>query len=211
MNAPLRWLLALLLVPAAALAPAAASAQSLVEGQDYVRIADARPWQPLDGQVEVAEIFSYACSVCHEFRPMLDAWARRQPDDVRVSHVPAAYRAGDSFATAFFAAQAIGQHDTVHAATFDAVHRRGMLARNANVAELAGFYASLGVDRQQLAEAMQRPETAAQVQAAGEFLRRSGAQGTPTLVINGKYRVQGRTLGDVLRIAEQLVALERSP
>lgn len=211
MNAPIRWLLALLLLPAAALAPAAASAQAPVEGQDYVRIADAGPWQPLEGRIEVAEIFSYACSVCHEFRPMLDAWARRQPDDVRVSHVPAAFRPGDPYATAFFAAQAIGSHDTVHAATFDAVHRSGLLARNATVGELASFYAGLGVDRQQLGAAMQSPETAARVQAAHDFLRRSGAQGTPTVVINGKYRVQGRTLGDVLRIAEQLIAIERAP
>ena len=210
MKVPIRWLLALLLVPAAALAPAAASAQSLVEGQDYVRLTDAGPWQPLDGQIEVAEIFSYGCSVCHDFRPMLDAWARRQPDDVRVSHVPAA-RAGDPFATVFFAAEAIGEHDTVHAATFDALHRRGILARNATLGELATFYAGLGVDREQLAEAIRNPETAARVKSASEFLGRSGAQGTPTLVINGKYRVQGRTLGDVLRIAEQLIAIERTP
>lgn len=210
MNTPIRWFLPLLL----ALSPglfAPAAAQAPVEGQDYVRIADGEPWQPLDGQIEVAEIFSYACHVCDEFRPMLAAWARQQPDDVRVSHVPAAYRAQDPFATAFFAAQAIGAHDTVHAPTFDAVHRRSLLARNATTAEISAFYGRLGVDTTRLAAAMDSAETAQKVNAAHEFLRRSGAQGTPTVIINGKYRIQARTLRDLLRIAEGLVAAERQP
>ncbi|MGY0633657.1 thiol:disulfide interchange protein DsbA/DsbL [Luteimonas sp. A478] len=212
MNITARWLLPLLLVLAPALA-APAAAQTPIEGQDYVRIAEGPPWQPLEGQIEVAEIFSYACHVCDEFRPILDAWARRQADDVRVSHVPAAYRRQDPFATMFFATRALGQSDAVHAATFDAVHRRGLLARNATVAEISTFYAGLdlGLNRARLAEAAQSVEVQQKLDAAHEFLVRSGAQGTPTLVINGKYRVQGRTLQDVLRIADQLIAMEREP
>lgn len=211
MNITARWLLPLLLLLAPALA-APAAAQTPVEGQDYVRIADGAPWQPLDGQIEVAEIFSYACHVCAEFRPMLDAWARRQADDVRVSHVPAAYRRQDPFATMFFAVQTLGQSDAVHAATFDAVHRRGLLARNATVAEISTFYAGLDLDldRARLAEAAQSAEVGQKLGAAQEFLVRSGAEGTPTLVVNGQYRVQGRTLQDVLRIADQLIAMERA-
>lgn len=205
-----RWFLPLLL---ALVLSAPAAAQAPVEGQDYVRIAEGAPWQPLDGKIEVAEIFSYACHVCDEFRPMLAAWARRQEADVRVSHVPAAYRRQDPFATMFFAAEALGQADAVHAATFDAVHRRGLLARNATVAEITTFYAGLGLgmDRARLGAAATSPETLEKLDAAHEFLVRSGARGTPTLVINGKYRVQGRTLHDVLRIAEQLIAAERQP
>ena len=210
MNAPFRWFLPLLLALSPAL-PGTAAAQAPVEGQDYVRIAGGEPWQPLDGQVEVVEIFSYACHVCDEFRPMVAAWARQQPDDVRVSHVPAAYRSRDPFATAFFAAEAIGEFDALHPATFDAVHRRGILARNATAAELKAFYVRLGVDPQRLSAAMDSPETARKVDAAHDFLRRSGAEGTPTVIINGTYRVQGRTLRDVLRIAGELVAAERQP
>ena len=210
MNAPIRWLLPLLLALSPAIA-ATAAAQAPVEGQDYVRIADGQPWQPLDGQVEVAEIFSYACHVCDEFRPMLAAWARQQPDDVRVSRVPVVYRAQDPFATAFFAAQAIGGHEDVHAATFDAVHRHRTLARNATAAELAAFYGRLGLDGERLAAAMDSAETRQKLEAAHEFLRRSGAQGTPTVIVNGKYRVQARTLQDLLRITESLVAAERQP
>lgn len=208
MKTPTPWLLALLL----ALSPAMpAAAQAPVEGQDYVRIADGQPWQPLDGRIEVAEIFSYACHVCDEFRPMFEAWARQQPDDVRISHVPVVYRTPDPFATAFFAAQAIGGHEVVHEATFDAVHRHRTLARNATTAELATLYARLGLDSERLAAAMDSADTRHKLDAAHAFLRRSGAQGTPTVIVNGQYRVQARSLQDLLRITERLVAAERAP
>lgn len=210
MNAPVRWLLPLLLALACGL-PAAALAQAPVEGRDYVRIADGQPFEPVDGRIEVAEIFSYACHVCDQFRPMLAMWAGRQPSDVRVVHVPAAYRAQDPFATAFFAAQEIGALETTHSATFHAVHRRGILARNATTSEIAAFYDRIGVDTGRLRTAMESVQTRQKLNAAHDFLRRSGAQGTPTVIINGKYRVQGRTLGDVLRIAEALVDMERRP
>ena len=209
--APYRWLLALLVALPLAVAGPAAAQQAPVEGVDYVRIPGGQPWQPLDGQVEVAEIFAYTCSVCDEFRPMLAAWARQQPEGVRVVHVPAAWRSRDPLATAFFAVQALGALDTMHAATFDAIHRRGYLPRNPTLAELRAYYVRMGMDPQRLAAALESPETAARVDAAHAFLRASGAQGTPTLVVNGKYRVQGRTLGDVLRIAGQLADAERQP
>lgn len=210
MNIPIRWLLPLLLALPPGLC-AVAAAQAPVEGRDYVRIAGGEPWQPLNGEIEVVEIFSYACHVCDEFRPMLAAWARRQPDDVRISHVPAAYPSHLSFATAFFAAEAIGAHEDVHAATFDAVHRLGRLPRNASTAEISAYYGQLGVDPDRLAAAMASDDTRQKLSAAHDFMRRTNAPGTPVLIINGRYRVQGTSLGDVLRIAEALVAAERRP
>lgn len=208
---PFRWLLALLVALPLAFPGPAAAQQAPVEGVDYVRIPFGQPWQPLDGQVEVAEIFSYTCGVCDQFQPMLAAWARQQPEGVRVVHVPAAWRSRDPLATAFFAAEALGQLDVAHPATFDAIHRRGHLSRNPTLAEIRALYVSLGMDPQRLAAALESPETAAMVDAAHAFVRASGAQGTPTLVVNGIYRVQGRTLGDALRIAGQLAAAERQP
>ena len=44
-----------------------------------------------------------------------------------------------------------------------------------------------------------------------QFAQRSGVASTPTLVVNGKYRVTGgRTWDDVLRITDHLIAMERA-
>ena len=45
---------------------------------------------------------------------------------------------------------------------------------------------------------------------ATQFIQRSGVESTPTLVVNGKYRITGKSPEDNLRIANQLVAQERA-
>ena len=44
-------------------------------GKDYLEI---KPAQPTDtgNKVEVVEIFSYMCSHCNEFEPMIAAWVK---------------------------------------------------------------------------------------------------------------------------------------
>jgi thiol:disulfide interchange protein DsbA len=39
---------------------------------------------------------------------------------------------------------------------------------------------------------------------------RSKVEGTPTLIVNGKYLVKGRSWDDMLRIADHLIAKERA-
>ncbi|MDH5835052.1 thiol:disulfide interchange protein DsbA/DsbL [Luteimonas kalidii] len=195
----------------AALLPLAAAAQAPAEGTDYVVIADGQRWQPEPGTIEVVEIFAYPCGHCDRFQPMLAAWARTAGDDVRVHYLPAAYDPGNAYARAYFALEALGRVVELHPRLFDAIHREGSLpARGASRAEVASFLAGEGLDAARVAAAMDAPATDEKMNAAREFAMRSGLQGTPTLIINGKYRVQGRSLGDSLRIAEGLIAMERA-
>ena len=197
-------LLALLpLLPAAAQAP--------VEGVDYVRIDQGQRWRPEPGTVEVVEIFAYTCGHCDLFRPLLDDWKRRAAADVRVHYVPAAYDPRNAYARAYFALEALGRVAELHPRLFDAIHRQGSLpARGASTGEMVAFLAGEGLDPARVAAAMEAATTDERMNAAHAFAVRSGIQGTPTLIINGRYRVLGRTLRDSLRIAEGLVAMERA-
>ena len=38
----------------------------------------------------------------------------------------------------------------------------------------------------------------------------SGVEGTPTVIVDGKYRVLGKSYEDVLRITDALIAQERA-
>lgn len=193
------------------LLPFAATAQAPVEGSDYVRIDGGQPWAPDAGGIEVVEIFSYACGHCDQFRPMLEDWKRKAGRDVRVQYLPAAYDPGDAYARGYFALEALGQVAPQHPALFDAIHREGSLpARSASTGEMVAFLSSRGLDAARVEAAMTSPATDAKMNAARDFAIRSGIHGTPTLIINGKYRVQGRTLQDSLRIADALVAMERA-
>ena len=45
---------------------------------------------------------------------------------------------------------------------------------------------------------------------AKQFAVRSQIGGTPSLIVNGKYLVKGRSWDDMLRITDQLIAQERA-
>ena len=189
---------------------AGAAQPAPVAGVDYIEIEGGTPWRPLAGKVEVVEVFAYWCHHCADFQPKIDAWKKTLPASVRFNYVPLPSGPDDPFARAYFATESMGALGKTHNATFRAVHAQSTLPKNATADEIAAFYARLGVDGKKYASATQGLPVADQVRKAREFALRSGVEGTPTLVVNGRYRVRGRTLDDNLRIASHLVAMERA-
>ncbi|MBB6598239.1 thiol:disulfide interchange protein DsbA/DsbL [Luteimonas sp. MC1825] len=201
--------------PAADAAVAAASQAALqgpgpVAGTDYVEITGGQPFAPLAGKIEVVEVFAYSCGHCAAFDPLITAWKNKLPGDVRFNYLPAVFSDQDNFPKAFFAAEAIGALDKVHANTFKAMHIERSLRPNASSDDIIKFMAKQGVDGAQLKGTMDSFAVNAKVGRAKQFAVRSGIDSTPTVVVNGKYRVRGRSLEDVLRITDQLIARERA-
>jgi thiol:disulfide interchange protein DsbA len=190
---------------------AALSAPAPVAGTDFVVIDNGQPFEPLDGKVEVVEAFGYTCPHCANFQPLVNAWKAQLPADVRFTYVAAPFGGyWIPYAKAFYAAQAEGVLDRSHDAMFRALHmERSLPIQGADSAEIAQWYAQFGVDPARFAATMDSFGTNAKLNRARQFLQRSGVDGTPTMVVNGKYKVTGRSLEDTLRIAGQLVAMER--
>ena len=200
-----------LLLLALAWLPGAALAQSNPQaGRDYVEIPGGQAWAARPGRIEVAELFGYTCPHCAHFEPLLAQWKQRQGKDVDLALVPAVYGgAWDVWARAFFAASDLGLLPRSHEAVFAAIHRDGRLPRNPSAQELGTFFSSYGVDGDRFRAAMADPKVDARMDRAREFAIASGAEGTPTLVVNGRYRVTAASLEDALRITDWLVARER--
>ncbi|MDR0184011.1 thiol:disulfide interchange protein DsbA/DsbL [Lysobacter arvi] len=205
----LRSLLLFALLPLAA--AAATPEPAPVEGTDYEVIEGGAPFAPVKGKVEVVEVFGYTCIHCAHFQPKVSAWAKKNAK--AVNFIPVAAPFGGSwqpYAKAYYAAQVLGVAEKTHDAMFLALHTDGALPlRNATAGEIAPFYARYGVDPAAFQAAYDGADVAARVAKAEQFIRRSGVEGTPMLVINGRYRVTGHDADDVLRIADQLVARER--
>ena len=189
---------------------ASADAAAPAEGSDYVLIADGQPYAALDGKIEVVEVFGYWGPHCAEFQPELSAWRRGLPPGVRFTYVPAVFTAGDSFARAFFAAEHFGALARTHDAMFPAIHAQGLLPLNASVPELASYYGQQGLDAAKVQAYMLSPAVDARLEHARQFALRSGVEGTPTLVINGRYRITARNHEAGLRTASQLIAQLRA-
>lgn len=178
---------------------------ALVEGQDYVTIPDGIPFANAKGKVEIAEVFGYWCPHCSNFQPLVDKWKPGLPKNVDFVYVPATFDPEDPFARAYFAARQLKlPADKVHRELFRAVHVDGSLPKNASENELAQFHTRYGVSADKFLAAMNSKPVAAQVRWASKFAQTSQIEGTPTLIVAGKYRVLGRSHQDALRIAAQL-------
>ncbi len=199
---------------AAVAALATAAGTALVPGTDYVEIQGGHPYQPQDGKIEVVEVFNFICPACARFEPLLDAWQRKLPADVRLTFVPANFNAQWlPYAQAFVVADSMGLDARSHGAVFNAIHLAHTLPGEGDPpddAAIGKFYAAYGADPQQFVDAMHSFATNAKLNRAKQFMLASGVEGTPTLIVNGRYRVTGKSEEDVLRITNQLIAQERA-
>ena len=193
----------------------AADPTALVEGRDYEVIANGQPWMPLNGKVEVVEVFGYVCPACARIEPIFSGWEERLPADVRVSYVPAPFGPQwTPYAKAFYVAESLGLVDETHTPMFHAIHLENTLPGEGETPDedaIAQWYGKHGADAKQFRAAMDSFSTTAKVNRGRQFMVRSGVSGTPTIVVNGKYRVTGgRTYQDVMQITDRLIQKARA-
>ncbi len=156
-----------------------------VEGQDYFVIDT--PDQPAGDKVQVVEVFGYGCPHCAHLQPYLSKWEKTMPSDVQFSYLPGPFGGlPDVFQRAFFAAQAMGVQEKSHDAIYKAVHEDKRVTTGDDVPKL---YADYGVDPKVFASTMQSFAVSAKINQAQDQETRWGITGTPTIVIDGKYRV----------------------
>ncbi len=199
---------------AASAASAAETGPAPVAGTDYVEIPGGQPFDPLNGKIEVVEVFGYVCPACANLQPLISAWKAKLPADVRFTYVPAMFGGmWDDYARAFYTSESMGLTGNTHDALYKAIHieqtLKGERGRD-SVQDIANFYGSYGVDPKQFASTMASFAVAGKTSKAKQFALRSNIGGTPSLIVNGKYLVKGTSYEDMLRIAAQLIAQERA-
>ncbi|GAB3347582.1 thiol:disulfide interchange protein DsbA/DsbL [Lysobacter tyrosinilyticus] len=186
-----------------------------VAGTDYEVIAGGQPYQPADGKIEVVEVFGYVCPACASFHPVVSEWEKKLPADVHFTFVPAPF--GPEwipYAKGYYVAESMGLVKRSHDALITAIHAKHTMPGEGDKPDeqkIANFYAAYGADPAQFLAAMNSFATNSKVERGKQFMARSGVSSTPTLVINGKYRVSGgKSWEDKLRIADHLIAMERA-
>ena len=181
-------------------------------GIDYEILPTPQPTYA-EGKIEVAEVFSYACIHCAQFQPTVDIWLKKLPKDVRYEYVPAVFnQVWENFARAYFAAKALGIQERTHDAVFKAFHIDHTI-KSAHPEDIAEWYGTQGVDSGKFLDTMNSFGVTANINRAKQFALRTGIEGTPTLIIAGKYKVNvnaERGFDGMLAAADYLIAREHA-
>lgn len=158
------------------------------EGVHYFNINQV-PADTGNGTVEVTEIFSYACSHCNTFEPYLKSWAETKPDNVIFNRIGVAFgrKAWEMMARAYITADMMGIADESHIAMMDAIWKERKQFRNLD--ELADFYSGFGVERDAFIANYQSFAADSQLRKTQRDVQLFGITGTPSMVVNRKYRV----------------------
>ena len=191
-------------------APANAQQSPARLNYEYQLIVPPQP-TPAAERIEVIEFFWYGCPYCNQLQPSLQAWLARKPQDVDLRHIPAIFRESwVPHARLFYTLEALGELDRLHQAAYRAYHVEG---QNPNTADSSADWASHhGIDRARWLAAYNAPETTRKVALAAQQTRTYGIQGTPSLVVDGRYVTStgmSETVPGVITILDDLIAVAR--
>ena len=200
----------IVLVTALTLLPAVAGAAP-VEGKDYHVIEPAQPTST--DKIEVIEVFGYPCSHCAHAAPAIARWRKTLPADVQFSLVPAVFGGvWEAYARAYYTAETMGVAERSHDRLFEVLHTERRQIRNMD--DIAAFYGEYGVDKETFLATLSSFPVNAKIAEAGQRVTALQVDGTPTMVVAGKYRVMSPGGDDgfdkMLQVVDHLVERERA-
>ena len=214
----LGWLRVVTLAVVAALSMGVAAQEQYQEGVHYELIEPAIH-AGISDRVVVTEFFSYGCGHCYNFEPLLESFESRLPDGVVVQRTPVIWNNNPGMkllAKTYYAVEVLDVFEPVHGAVFNTIHRQRK--RLSSPEAVRAVFVENGVDAKDLDRAVGSFGSDSRVRQAAARTEGARVQGTPSLMVNGKYRIDTRQAGsqaNMLKIAafladKELARLERA-
>lgn len=197
-----------------------------VEGKDYTLIDPAQPKLTGTDKIEVVEAFSYGCPACNAYHPTMNELVKELPSNAVVAFLPASFMPQENWPTlqrAYLTAQALGVAEKANDAMYEAVWNTHELSSEASggglkpkealptIEDMAKIYAKFGVDPKEFVATANSFTINTKMSRADELMKAYGVQGTPTLIIDGKYRVeplQFQPLSKSIELVKWLISKE---
>lgn len=138
-------------------------------------------------KVEVIEFFAYYCPHCNSFEPKLEAWIKKQGDNIVFKRVHVAN--GEQIAPQqrlFFTLEAMGLSEQYNLRVFQEMH----VNHNRLESEKAvfDFVGQIGIDRAKFIEAYHSFGVSAKVRRGTAMMEAYGVDSWPMLIIDGRFR-----------------------
>ncbi|WP_235186618.1 thiol:disulfide interchange protein DsbA/DsbL [Dyella japonica] len=197
-----------------------------VEGKHYFRIEPAQAKVSGTDKVEVAEVFSYGCPACNAFHPTMNELAKQLPSNAAIAYLPASFMPAENWPMlqrAFLTAQSLGVADKANDAMYEAVWNTKVLSAMQTETSLkpasalptlddaAKIYAKFGADPKEFVAVANSFAINTKVKRADDLLKAYGVESTPTIVVNGKYRLTPGSAGgydQTIELVKWLVSKE---
>lgn len=162
-------------------------------------------------KIEVMEVFWYGCGHCWTFEPYVQKWKKTIADDVAFMRTPAVWnKTLESHAALYYVTEVLDVPAEVHNDLFVMLTKERRLD---NQERFAAVFSKYGVDPGAFGKAYQSFGVKSKVkQAKNRAQKHYATQGTPEMIVNGKYRVSAKMAGGaqgVLDVVDFLIDLER--
>ena len=220
------WTVALTFALTPALTSGTHAATVWTEGKHYFLINPPRVPAVAPGKVEVTEVFSYGCPACNLFVPIMHKLQKALPPNAVLDYLPASFNPSEDwpmFQLAYLTAQSLGVADQSHDAMFDAVWTSRELSvidpatqrireHLPTIEDAARFYnRRSGVPVDKFVSTAKSFAVDVKVRSAEDAIQAYKVDRTPTIIVNGKYRLYPQSAGsndDVIELVAWLVAKE---
>jgi len=222
----IRPLLALFTLAGTALPFLALGQTPWAEGTHYFLITPALQTSVPPGKIEITEVFSYGCPHCSEFRPVVKQLKAALPPNAVFVQRPASFNPSEDWPMlqrAYVTAEVLGIADKANDGIFDAVWKTGELAvvdlqtnrlksPQPTIQDAARVYNRLtGVAVDKFLSVSQSFAVEVRMKADDAYVLHGQVDSTPTIIVNGKYRLSTSSAGganELLQLVKFLVARE---
>jgi thiol:disulfide interchange protein DsbA len=167
---------------------------------------------PQDGKIEVIEFFWYGCPHCYKLQPALEEWIAHKPADVVLRRIPAILR--DNWAPharIFYTLEALGETARLHQEVYHGYHVQELHMSKPEV--MADWAVRHGIDRKRWLNAYHSEDVTHKVEQAQALTDTYNVQGTPSLVVDGRYLTSAAMAGSekaMIPVLEGLIRIARA-
>lgn len=175
-------------------------------GKEYTLLNPAQ--SASNSKIEVLEFFFYECTHCFHLHPFLATWEKIKASDVEINFVPTMFREStEPLAHTYYALESMGKIKQLDDAIYQAIHVNQTSLFDLD--SISAFVAKQGVDKAKFSSAYSSFSVETKVAHAKQMIRTYGIQGTPTLIVDGRYVISGLQPDNTIRVLNDVIAKVR--
>lgn len=163
-----------------------ASPADPTNGAEYLTLSAPQPTQAVGKKVEVIEFFMYHCPACNALEPHLEAWVKKQGDNILFKRVHLPYTGpNDPEAHLHLTLEAMGKSEEWSPKVFRAVHIERIRLNKDDV--IIDWVAKNGIDKAKFLEFWNSFGVLTKLKRSPQILSNYRVDGVPSIVVDGRY------------------------